>query len=214
MSKQRHKPSFTRPAEVPTHDEIEKLMRACSRRSAVGIRNRALIAVLWRAGLRCAEALAIRPSDIDFKDGSVRVLHGKGDKARTVGVDDWALSVIDQWLEIRKGMGIGPLSPVFCTKKGGPIATAYVRAMLPRMAVKAGVSRRIHAHGLRHAYAAFMHGKSVGVGYISGQLGHTRIATTEIYLGNIAPESRIRAVRRVRWPEVRLEKPALRKKQK
>jgi integrase/recombinase XerD len=65
-------------------------MGACSKRAPTGIRNRALIAMLYRGQLRIGEALALKPKDLDRKAGTVRVLHGKGDKSRTVGLDDGA----------------------------------------------------------------------------------------------------------------------------
>jgi integrase/recombinase XerD len=64
------------PAEVLTADEVQALIGACSARSANGVRNRALIALLYRSGLRVSEIVALRPSDVDLRTHSVRVLHG------------------------------------------------------------------------------------------------------------------------------------------
>lgn len=75
------------PAELLTTDEIRALIRACSARAPTGIRNRALIAVLYRGGLRISEALALYPKDLDQGAGTVTVLHGKGDQRRTAGMD-------------------------------------------------------------------------------------------------------------------------------
>jgi len=69
-----------------TEPEAIALIKACSSRAPV--RNRALIAVLWRSGLRISEALALELRDIDLEAGTLRVRHGKGDKSRTVGVDE------------------------------------------------------------------------------------------------------------------------------
>ena len=70
-----------------TTAEIEALLRACSRRAPTGVRNAALIAVLWRCGLRLGEALALRPHDIDLDNGTLTVQHGKGGKRRVIGID-------------------------------------------------------------------------------------------------------------------------------
>ncbi len=69
-------------------------MDGCSKRAPTGIRNGALIALLYRGQLRIGEALALKPKDLDFDAGTVRVLHGKGDMARTIGLDDGALAVL------------------------------------------------------------------------------------------------------------------------
>ena len=68
------------PAELLSPEEVLALLRACSSRARTGIRNRALIAVLYRGGLRISEALALRPKDVDQAAGTVTVLHGKGDQ--------------------------------------------------------------------------------------------------------------------------------------
>jgi len=66
------------PPEVPTRGEVNALMRACLKRAPTGLRNRALIAVLYRGQLRISEALALKPKDLNRKAGTIRVLHGKG----------------------------------------------------------------------------------------------------------------------------------------
>jgi len=78
-------PALPRRATLPRG--IRALLRACSSRAPTGIRNRALIAVLYRGGLRISEALALHQKDVDQAAGTVTVLHGKGDQRRTVGMD-------------------------------------------------------------------------------------------------------------------------------
>src|SRR5437764_96559 len=115
--------------EPLTTDEMNRLIAACGRRCPTGLRNRALIVMLWRAGLRVSEALALMPKDIDHAAGSIAILHGKGDKARTVGIDQQALAVLARWLDERAKLGINGRQPVFCTLDGQPVAAAYVRAL-------------------------------------------------------------------------------------
>ena len=187
------------PAEVLTPDEVHRLLRAPSSRAPTGIRNRALLAVLYRAGLRCAEALALMPKDIDRDAGTVRVLHGKGDKARTVGMDPEAFALLERWLDARAAKGINGRAPIFCTLKGGALKSAYVRALLPRLAHKAGIDKRVHAHGLRHTMAAEMRAEGQDIGVISKALGHSSIATTARYLDHVAPVAVIDAMRSRSW---------------
>jgi len=187
------------PPEVLTEQEVGALMAACSHRAPTGIRNRALIAVLYRAGLRVSEALSLRPKDMDPRKGAVRVLHGKGDRARTVGLDPGAMAIIERWVDVRAGLGINGRSPVFCTLGGDPLATGYVRILLPRLARKAGIQKRVHAHGLRHTHAAELRAEGVDVAIISRQLGHESLLTTVRYLDHIAPLAVIETIRRRDW---------------
>ena len=89
------------PAELLSAEEIRALIRACSAKAPTGIRNRALIAVLYRGGLRISEALALYPKDVDQAAGTVVVLHGKGDRRRTVGMVPAAFALLERWLDKR-----------------------------------------------------------------------------------------------------------------
>src|ERR1039458_5253155 len=126
--------SRRRPPEVLTEVEAIALIRACSTRAPTGVRNRALIAVLWRSGLRISEALSLELRDLDLEAGSIRVRHGKGDRSRTVGVDEQTSALLARWLDRRRQLSPGARSPVFCTLQGGRIDTSYVRRLLPRLA--------------------------------------------------------------------------------
>jgi site-specific recombinase XerD len=189
----------TFPAEVLTDTEVQRLIRACSNRAPTGVRNRALIGIMYRAGLRCAEALSLFPKDIDRDAGTIRVLCGKGAKARTVGIDTGAMAVLDKWLEVRAKRGIAPRSPVFCTLRSTRLSPAYVRKMLPRMARRAGIDKRVHAHGLRHTHAAQLASEGVPINVISKQLGHSNVGTTSRYIDHIAPQQVIDTMRNREW---------------
>jgi len=168
----------TYPAEILTADEVRALIRACSHRAPTGIRNRALIVVLYRAGLRVSEALALRPKDVDLEAGTVTVLHGKNDRRRTVGIDAGAGAVIERWAERRRGLGINGRAPLFCTLGGDPLQASYVRALLPRLAARAGIEKRVHPHGLRHTHAAELAAEGTPINLVQAQLGHSNVATT------------------------------------
>ena len=112
-----------------------------------------MIVTLYRAGLRISEALALLPKDLDAQASTIRVLHGKGDHDRVVGLDAGAWAILQLWLDRRAAAGINGHARVFCTLKSRPVKSAYVRTLLPRLARKAGIDRRVHAHGLRHTHA-------------------------------------------------------------
>lgn len=187
------------PPEILIPDEVKRLINACSRRAPTGIRNWAMVGMMYRAGLRISETLALRPKDIDRDAGTVRVLHGKGDKSRTVGVDVTALALLDRWMDKRAAMGIKPGAPVFCTLAGAQMSSAYIRVLLPRLGRKAAISKRVHAHGLRHTMAAELRAEGTDIAIISKQLGHSSIATTAKYLDHIAPQQVIDTMRQREW---------------
>ena len=144
-------------ADLLTNDEVELLMRQCSRRAPTGVRNRALIAVLWRCGLRIGEARGLAVKDLDPDSGTLVVQRGKGGKRRVVGADAGTVALIGRWLELRRELGLpAGGAPLFCSLAGKPLDLSYVRHLLPRLARKAGIERRVHAHGLRHAFAVDM----------------------------------------------------------
>ena len=187
------------PAELLSGEEVRALLRACSARAPTGIRNRALIAALYRGGLRISEALALLPKDIDSAQGTLTVLHGKGDRRRTVGMDPAAFALLERWMDRRRALGLSGRRPVFCTLAGEPLDSSYVRRLLPRLAAKAGVEKRVHPHGLRHAHAAELAAEGVPVNVVQAQLGHGSLATTDRYLRHIAPAERVAAMRAREW---------------
>jgi hypothetical protein len=140
-------------ADLLTATEIELLMRQCSRRALTGVRNRALIAVLWRSGLRIGEAQALAVKDFDPDSGTLVVQPGKGGKRRVVGVDAGTVALVSRWLDVRREREHSSRGPLFCSLAGKPVDASYARHLLPRLARKAGIQRRAHAHGLRHAFA-------------------------------------------------------------
>ncbi len=190
----------TYPPEVYTKTEIHALLAQCSGRAPTGIRNRALLVTLWRGGLRISEALALLPKDIDLNQGTLRVLHGKGNKARTVGIDPQACAVIEKWLAVRKARGITNRSPLFCTLHGTVIIDNYVRQLCARLREKAGLEKRVHAHGFRHTHSYELHFEErQPVKLIQEQLGHSNLNTTATYLNHLSPKERVDALRKRIW---------------
>jgi len=184
------KNSLKRPPEVYSPDEIQRMIQACGRKSPSGIRNAGLIAILYGAGLRISEALSLIPSDLDLK-GLIRVRHGKGDKYRTCGISPDCEKIVFIWLERRKALGFSGRSPIFCgiskNAFGTALKDAYFRVALPRIGRRAGIEKRIHAHGLRHSMATELSKEGVNLATISAQLGHSSIAITDRYIKRIAP---------------------------
>jgi site-specific recombinase XerD len=186
----------TFPAEVLTEDEVKALIRSCSNRAPTGIRNRALITVMYRAGLRLSEALALKPKDIDQGAGTITVLHGKGDRRRVVGIDPGSMAIVMRWMDQRPSLGLTGRSPVFCTLQGRPLHASYVRTLLHRLADKTGIDKRVHPHALRHSMAFDLMWEGVPVPLIQAQLGHASLSTTQRYLDHLAPKDLVEAMQR------------------
>ena len=159
------------PADPPTVDEIVAVMRHASR-DRHGFRLRAMIVVLWRAGLRVQEALALTEHDLDQRRGSVLVRRGKGGRRREVGMGDWGWEQLRPWLTARAALPVGPL---FCVidgrTRGRAWAAAAVRAEFRRVAPRAGVRRRFAPHQLHHAHALELARDGVPLNIIQRQLG-------------------------------------------
>jgi site-specific recombinase XerD len=184
-----------------TTQEMNALLQGCSNRASTGIRNRALLTILYRGGLRISEALQLMPKDLDALTGTLTVLKGKGGKRRVVGLDATAMDVLSRWLDRRRELGFNGRgqTPVFCTLSGAPMHAPYVRVLLARLARKAGLDRRVTPHTLRHSFAAEMAREGHPVNLIQAALGHASLAITSRYLAHLQPEEVIQAMRARSW---------------
>lgn len=189
------------PAEPLTQDEVKSLLKACSNRAPTGIRNRALIVLFYfyRGGLRVKEGLGLMPKDCDTKQGTIRVLHGKGDKARLVGIDPEAAAVLQRWLDKRVAVGVNGRHPVFCTLSGKPPKSVYVRNLMKRLAAEVGIEKRVHPHGLRHTHAYELANEGTLLQVIQQQLGHSSLATTHRYIRRLNPQQVVEAMQARTW---------------
>lgn len=182
------------PPDPPTVEEIIAVMRAAGE-TPDGARLRGLIVMLWRAGLRISEALAIAETDLDADRGAVLVRAGKGGRRREVGMDRWAFEQLHPWLELSTTLPVGPL---FCVlhgpTRGAPCAPALIRGQLRRAAEAAGVRRRFAPHQLRHRHAVELSREGIPLLVIQRQLGHSDLAITTTYLRGIDNSEIIRAV--------------------
>jgi site-specific recombinase XerC len=130
------------PADPPKVEEIIAVMRAAGD-GAHGRRLRALIVILWRAGLRIQEALALAEADLDQRRGALLVRRGKGGRRREVGMDAWGWDELQPWLDLRLALPVGPLLCIINgISRGRHWSCAAARTDLRRTAARAGVRRR------------------------------------------------------------------------
>lgn len=178
-------------------------MRVAGRGSA-GIRNRALIILLWRAGLRTQEALDLELRDIDRVQGTITVRHGKGNRRRVVGIDPPAFAVLERWLELRARFGVPRGAKIFCTftkgNTGRPLRGSCWRETITHLGRKAGIEKRVHSHGLRHTHAVELMREGIPLLLISRQLGHSSLATTQRYLDHLEPGELVSVIQARHWP--------------
>ena len=171
--------------EVLDESEVLKLIGACSRRAPTGTRNSALLSLLYGTGARISEALDLRPRDLDLDALTVRIHHGKGDRARTSFLFPMAVPYVQRWLDRRRELGIDSRRVLFSTLEGGRMDASYVRHLLKRLKDKVGLEKRLHPHGFRHSHASRLRADGANLHDIQEQLGHEHTFTTFVYLKRV-----------------------------
>lgn len=150
-------------------------------------RDRALLELLYAAGLRVSEALGLDRDDLDLEGGSVRVL-GKGDRERVVPVGDLAVAWLERYLaEVRPGLlaaGRAPgrrAGPVFLSDRGRRLGRSHAWLAVKRAAAAAGLGGAVSPHTLRHSFATHLLEGGADLRVVQELLGHASISTTQIY---------------------------------
>jgi site-specific recombinase XerD len=175
-------------------DEAMALLDACPG-TWTGVRDRALLTLLWRSGLRISEALALTPTEVDQDRRLITVLRGKGSKYGVAAMDRAAFTALRPWERIRTDLlKAKSTHPLFCTRTLSRMDPSHLRHLLPKLAKKAGITRRVHPHCFRHTLAAEMAAANVQMPIIQAQLRHSNLNTTNTYLAHIAPEQLTRAL--------------------
>lgn len=164
--------------DVLTEEEQKALLRQPNLRYPTGLRNQAMMKLMLDVGLRTSELLNLKTRDIDWMSGKVFVHEGKGKKDRVLWLNEDALEILRKWKEKR------PVQTelLFTTLKGTPIRSNYLREMVKRYGRKAGLSKGVHPHLLRHSFATDLLRDSKNLRLVQKALGHADISTTSIYL--------------------------------
>ena len=161
-----------------TEDEINLLLAAPDIATEMGVRDRALLEVMYAAGLRVSELVSLKQTDVDMQAGLV-VCHGKGSKERRVPIGKSAVHWLQQYNSVRAGYG-KPSSPHLFVNRGKPLTRQFAWAMIKRYANKAGV-KDISPHTLRHSFATHLLQHGADSRSVQALLGHSDISTTQIY---------------------------------
>jgi integrase/recombinase XerD len=162
--------------------DVEKLLAAPDPTTALGLRDRAMLELLYASGLRVSELIGLRRDALNLEHGVVRIL-GKGAKERLVPTGEYALDALRDWLRHGRPEIAGTESAdwLFPTAQGGPMSRQNFWMLIKRHAVQAGVHAPLSPHTLRHAFATHLleHGADLRV--VQTLLGHADLSTTQIY---------------------------------
>jgi len=165
-----------------TNDEIKKLLEPEQPKTPESLCDQAVLELGYASGLRLAELKNLRLEQLHLDAGFINVI-GKGNKERVVPVGKMAVEALNRYIEIGRPKLVTPKSPanVFLTKRGTPFAAVTLWLHIKQRVRRAGVSRNITPHMLRHSFATHLleHGADLRV--IQELLGHANISTTEIY---------------------------------
>lgn len=161
-------------------DQVGHLVSGSGEDSAIALRDRAMMELMYSSGLRLAELVSLNLGDVDRSEGMVRVT-GKGAKTRVVPVGRMALEALDAWERVR-----GEFTPVeeqalFVGRTGRRLSRRSVQARVRQWGVKQGLSEHVHPHMLRHSFASHLLESSGDLRAVQELLGHSDIATTQIY---------------------------------
>lgn len=170
---------------VLASDETLALIRACGEDGPLALRDRAMLEVLYGAGLRVSELVQLPLSGLDRRGGLLRVI-GKGGHERVVPLGEIALSAVEVYLAQSRAKLLGDRDDrshaLFVTRRGGPMTRQNFFALLRKLAGLAGIPRdRVSPHVLRHAFATDLLEGGADLRSIQLMLGHADLSTTEIY---------------------------------
>jgi integrase/recombinase XerD len=169
------------PATLSEQD-VEQLLAAPDCSNLLGLRDRAMLELLYATGLRVSELVSLRIEQINFRQGAIRVV-GKGDKDRLIPMGEEAVT----WLESYKNnarkeiLGQRQTDDLFVTRRAGAMTRQAFWHIIKRYAKKAGINKPLSPHTLRHAFATHLLNHGADLRVVQLLLGHSDLSTTQIY---------------------------------
>jgi integrase/recombinase XerD len=180
-------------------DEVDRLLRQPDKNDVVGIRDRAMIELMYSTGLRVSELCGLRVSDLQMEPGCLRCI-GKGNKERLVPVGKRALEAVQTYLrDARQALARGVASPhLFLNQKGHKLNRIAFWKILGEYGRKAGLRKSLTPHMLRHSFATHLLDRGADLRSVQMMLGHSDISTTQIYTHVV--EERLKQVYKAHHP--------------
>ena len=174
-------------------DEVDRLLAQPDVSTPRGLRDKALIEVLYASGMRVSELIGVKPGELRLDEGYLTCL-GKGDKERIVPLGDQAVDWLRRYIsDGRSRLARERSTPwLFVNGRGGPLSRVGVWKLLKTYGLKAGITREISPHVLRHSFATHLLERGADLRAIQVMLGHADLSTTQIYTHVL--EARLRAV--------------------
>jgi integrase/recombinase XerD len=173
-------------------DEVDRLLAQPDASTPRGLRDKALIEVLYATGMRVSELLTLKPGNLNLDEGYLTCV-GKGDKERVVPIGQQASDWLRRYMrEARPALTKGKSSPrVFVNARGGALSRVGFWKVLKDYGTRAGISRELSPHVLRHSFATHLLERGADLRAIQAMLGHADLSTTQIYTHVL--EARLRA---------------------
>ncbi len=165
--------------DILSTDEIDRIIAAVDTSTVKGLRDQAMLEVLYSCGLRVSELISLRIQDLFFGEGYIRVI-GKGDKQRLVPISTVARERIHRYLDKRPGARSNE-EALFLNNRGRQLTRVMVFTILRQAAQRAGIDKHISPHTFRHSFATHLLEGGASIRQVQEMLGHESILTTEIY---------------------------------
>ena len=162
-----------------SREEMTRLIEYNYPQNLKGLRDRAIIEMLYSSGVRVGELISLKIKDMDFKGKTVNVL-GKGKKERLLPVTSQAIDSIENYL-MKRPTGKDKDSIIFCNLKGEQLTERGVQYIIDTLAKNCGIYRKVTPHMLRHSFATHFLENGMNLRYLQALLGHSNLSTTEIY---------------------------------
>ena len=165
--------------DILSTDEIDRIIATVDTSSVKGLRDCAMLELLYSCGLRVSELISLKVQDLFFGEGYIRVI-GKGDKQRLVPISATARERVHRYLDKRPETRSGE-DALFLTNRGSRLTRVMVFTILKQAARNAGIEKRISPHTFRHSFATHLLEGGASIRQVQEMLGHESILTTEIY---------------------------------
>ncbi len=173
-----------KPKHLPnclTEEEVDALLSAPDLSTPSGIRDKAMLETMYSSGLRVSELLKLEKGQVNLTKGVITVF-GKGAKERKVPIADFAVDYIRLYInQVRNKSEYKGSKYLFLSMKGVPISRVYFFKQVRKYSEMAGIKTQVSPHTLRHSFATHLLNHGAQLRIVQGMLGHTNIATTQIY---------------------------------
>lgn len=167
--------------KIISPEEAGRLLAAVDDGTLIGLRNKLMLELMYRAGLRVGEVVKLKPRDVQ-RDGIIRIYDGKGGDGTAYFDPDSVVPLLDHWLLVRDTWATADTTLLFIKPDGDPVTVRYIQRLVKRAKEDAGIYGICTPHVLRHSFATELIGEGFAITEVQSALRHADLATTAIYL--------------------------------